>query len=227
MTKIPEGMKPWNGGYGPPEDWDGGPVMRSNGRINATTECSSQWHNRDEERDQNYKPIFAYTPKQQPVDWTKPLVAVHPDGRRVEVDLIRDEPDEDGDHEITKGLWDNDAVSSYFNNEGIPHTERLGNRWRIENREQPPAYPEGMTPERTAEALDILRKVANRKAWDAIDDEAQAFMAKVEPVSALEAVVFDALDSVPWGYGGDTKGLAKLLAPELVKRGMELAEAKQ
>lgn len=53
---IPEGMKPWHGGNGPPNDWDGGEVLLENEQMGD----GNVW---DHHPSRSPSRIVAYTPK--------------------------------------------------------------------------------------------------------------------------------------------------------------------
>lgn len=69
---IPEGMVAWHGGDSAPEDWDGGNVMRRNGRVGKAFKHPNDaklwglWsHGKTANRDASFD-IIAYTPKATP-----------------------------------------------------------------------------------------------------------------------------------------------------------------
>jgi hypothetical protein len=64
--EVPEGMRPWTGGDGAPDDWDGGPVLRADGRTEHSDDVTQQqWKSPIPRCKWN---IVAYTPERALVE---------------------------------------------------------------------------------------------------------------------------------------------------------------
>ena len=61
-SKIPPGMKPWQGGDSAPADWDGGTVLRRNGTFTGATRLSDWSNTEDDCPNPLPDDIIAYTP---------------------------------------------------------------------------------------------------------------------------------------------------------------------
>ena len=152
-------------------------------------------------------------------NWNEPLVAVHPDGRRVDVE-VKIGPNSDGDYFITPLL---DGGHSVFRADGTHWNNDTP--WRIENRTKAPAYPEGMTPERWDRAENILRGtplgrelLAELKPVDDVRDGLKAAIIAARP-DFLGASDFTN------SYKVAAEGFLTRLIDELPNHGLTITEA--
>lgn len=147
------------------------------------------------------------------IDWTKPLEAVHTDGRVVPVALAHHSPQPDlcGDYQIERGV-SSDGRGRYFRSTGQAYALDLQD-WSVRNVVEQPAW------RTSAEQLDrmdaLLQRITNGKVDRSqtplaiainyeIVTEARAIIAAREPVDPDIAIAQQISDRSPYDLNGLT-----------------------
>lgn len=169
------------------------------------------------------------------VDWTKPIEAVHEDGRVASV-VFDNGPNENGNYWIKDGDEPEDCAL-YFKKDGNPASEHY-TTWRIRN-VQPAAAKPAISDELVERAFELIRTMAS--AASAVEDEyrmadggiaddyqeAAAIVAELpEPVDPDEVEARELARVLANRIGGNSKSFdqydLEILAYEGIKRGRAL-----
>lgn len=155
------------------------------------------------------------------VDWSRPIEAVHDDGRVVPV-IIMSGPDSDGDYGVTPAP---DGTHNCFRADGSKWVGGYihgDTGWRIRNVTQPAPTPDELTKRMEALVRDMATLVGGA-TYSQLQTEARAIVAMLpEPVDPDEAEARDLVRMAYPDMKDDYQGRRLDIALAAIKRGRAL-----
>jgi len=137
------------------------------------------------------------------VDWSKPIEAVHVDGRVRAVELAYNQPDMDGDYKLTEPLEPKMDQAHYFDADGsqVYELDRAlggGRPWKIRNVQTPEAATPAIDPalvERMRNLVQNMAQADKREVAIMGTGQREAYEEARDILKALEPVDGDLLEA--------------------------------